>query len=178
MTLSHQLGKVAADAADGLGLAEPTGAALSKIAHVERKIGDAKLAMDKDIEERFYKPFDTTLKTLIANAMAARRAVHLNRVSYDATKSRFKTAKPEKVEMLKTEMEKAEDLFVASVEDSMAKMTRIVQSPEPLRNLADFVSAQLTYYKASFELLSELSPEIDELTVTNEALLKSDRDDE
>jgi len=174
MTLSHQLAKVAAEAADGLGLEEPTGAALAKISDVERKIGDAKLAMDKDIEDRFYKPFDTTLKTLIANAMTARRTVHQNRVAYDACKSRFKTAKPEKVEALKAEMEKAEDQFVASVEDSMAKMTRVVQSPEPLRNLADFVSAQLTYFKASYELLSELSPDIDELQVTNEALLKSD----
>lgn len=71
---------------------------------------------------------------------------------------------------LRTEMEAAEDEFVAAVDDSMGKMKLVAESTEPLKNLADLCAAQLAYHRQCFEALSELSPEIDELQVTNEAL--------
>lgn len=90
-------------------------------------------------------------------------------------------------------MEAAEDEFVAAVDDAMGKMKAVVENPEPLKNLADLVAAQLAYYKVSvyfqhcwlpglelmrvpfqeaYEALAEVSPELDELQVTNEALLR------
>ena len=69
-------------------------------------------------------------------------------------------------------MEATEDEFVAVVDDAMGKMTAVVESPEPLKNLADLVAAQLKYFREAHEALAELAPDMDELQVTNEALLR------
>jgi hypothetical protein len=45
-------------------------------------------------------------------------------------------------------MEKAEDEFVAAVEDAMNKMKAVVTSPQPLANLADLVAAQVSFERA------------------------------
>lgn len=73
----------------------------------------------------------------------ARKDVQNCRLNYDACKQRVKGAKPDKVEVLRHEMEKAEDEFVAAVEDAMNKMKAVVTSPQPLSNLADLVAAQV-----------------------------------
>lgn len=44
--------------------------------------------------------------------------------------------------------------------------------PEPLRNLAELVNAQLAFYKEAHEILAELAPEIDEMQVQQEALYR------
>ncbi|KAI9015540.1 hypothetical protein DFJ74DRAFT_609501 [Hyaloraphidium curvatum] len=172
LTLSHAIARATGQAAQALGTEEPTGAALQKVAAVSEKIGNAKIRMDNDITERFYKPFMNTQTGIIMPAMKARKDVQTCRLNYDACKQRVKTAKPEKLEAARHEMEKAEDEFVAAVEDAMNKMKAVVTSPQPLANLADLVAAQLAYYKEAYESLSELSPEIDELQITNEALNK------
>lgn len=47
--------------------------------------------------------------------------------------------------------------------------------PEPFRNLADLVAAQLQYFKEAQELLSDLAPELDEIQVTQESLYRNSR---
>ena len=44
--------------------------------------------------------------------------------------------------------------------------------PEPLRNLAELVTAQLTFYKEAHEILAELAPEIDDMQVEQESLYR------
>jgi hypothetical protein len=44
--------------------------------------------------------------------------------------------------------------------------------PEPLRNLAELVTAQLAFYKEAHETLAELAPEIDEMQVQQETLYR------
>jgi len=41
--------------------------------------------------------------------------------------------------------------------------------------LADLVAAQLTFYKEAQEILADVAPEIDELSVTQEALYRNSR---
>ncbi len=77
-------------------------------------------------------------------------------------------------------MTQAEDEFVAAVDEAMGKMKLVVENGEGLRALADLVAIQQQYHKvysnyilicqAAAEALAELSPELDELVVTNEAL--------
>ncbi|KAJ3341821.1 hypothetical protein HDU93_003942 [Gonapodya sp. JEL0774] len=172
-TQSHALARTSLEVANTLGTEEPTGAALLKFAKAQNKIGEARLKMDSDITNKFYKPFNTTLKTTIEFAMKARKQVQSARLNYDACKQRAATAPPARQEAARAEVEKAEDEFVAAVESAMDKMKAVVASPEPLRNVADLVASMLAFYKDGFETLSELSPELDELLVTNEALLKS-----
>ena len=45
---------------------------------------------------------------------------------------------------------------------------QVLDTPEPLRNLADLIAAQLEYHKKAYEILSELAPVVDQLQVEQE----------
>lgn len=45
---------------------------------------------------------------------------------------------------------------------------QVLDTPEPLRNLADLIAAQLEFHKKAFEILSELAPEVGALQVEQE----------
>ena len=46
---------------------------------------------------------------------------------------------------------------------------KVLDTPEPLRNLAELIAAQMEYHKKAYEILSELAPVIDGLQVEQEA---------
>lgn len=46
--------------------------------------------------------------------------------------------------------------------------SQLLDTPEPLRNLADLIAAQLEYHKKAYEILSELAPVVDGLQVEQE----------
>ena len=52
----------------------------------------------------------------------------------------------------------------------------MLDTPEPLRNLADLVAAQLEFHKRAYEILNELAPVIDGLQVEQEAQYRKGRD--
>jgi hypothetical protein len=45
---------------------------------------------------------------------------------------------------------------------------QVLDTPEPLRNLAELIAAQLEYHKKAYEILSELAPVVDQLQVEQE----------
>ena len=49
---------------------------------------------------------------------------------------------------------------------------QVLDTPEPLRNLADLIAAQLEYHKKAYEILSELAPVVDGLQVEQEVCHK------
>ncbi|KAJ3058253.1 hypothetical protein HDU98_005651, partial [Podochytrium sp. JEL0797] len=149
-------------------------AALKKFADTHNRVGEARVKMADEITARFHQPYTTTLNQLIGHAMKARRSVVAVRLNYDAARAKAKSphAKPEDEAKHRAEMESTEDEFVSVVDDAMAKMKLVVESTEPLKNLSDLVAAELAYFKTAHEALAELSPEVDELQVTNEALLR------
>jgi hypothetical protein len=51
---------------------------------------------------------------------------------------------------------------------------QVLDTPEPLRNLAELIAAQMEYHKKAYEILSELAPVIDGLQVEQEASRASD----
>ena len=50
-----------------------------------------------------------------------------------------------------------------------ANMVQVLDTPEPLRNLAELIAAQMEYHKKAYEILSELAPTIEGLQVEQEA---------
>ncbi len=46
---------------------------------------------------------------------------------------------------------------------------QVLDTPEPLRNLAELLNAQMEFYKKSYDILSELAPVIEGLQVEQEA---------
>jgi hypothetical protein len=171
----HQaLAKVCNQGSDQIGMEEPFGAALFKYATVAEKVGDLEVKMCKEATDKCVHPLQTTLHTSILNAMNARKKVSSARLRLDACKSRYNSAStPERKEALGAEVEKAEDEFIAAVEEATVLMKAVVESPEPLRNLADLVAAQLAFFKDAYQLFQDLAPEIDEMQVTQEALYRS-----
>jgi hypothetical protein len=52
-------------------------------------------------------------------------------------------------------------------------MKAVVESPEPLRNLSDLVTSQIDFYKEAYELLADISPEIEEIQSNQEAIYRN-----
>ncbi|KAI8850858.1 hypothetical protein BC829DRAFT_361318 [Chytridium lagenaria] len=173
-SLSHALARAATSGSAGLPTEEPLTLALRKFATAHERVGNARLNLDSDATLKFHQPMVATISQQIAHAMKARRKVQAARLTYDAARARLKASKPEREEAARSEMEAMEDEFVAVVDDAMGKMTLVVESGAgtALKSLAELVSAQLVYFKTAYEILAELAPEIDELQVTNEALLR------
>ncbi|EIE89779.1 hypothetical protein G6F46_009373 [Rhizopus delemar] len=174
-TLLHGLSRVAAQGSQEIGVEDPLGTALFKYATITHKVADARVRMDQAVVERFNKPVQTTLNASIEQANKARRRVQSIRLSLDACKARYRSARPEKSEAARLEVEQAEDQFVAAVEESTNLMKAALENPEFYRNLSDLVTAQLQYFKEAQELLSDLAPELDEIQVTQESLYRNSR---
>lgn len=49
-----------------------------------------------------------------------------------------------------------------------SRSIQVLDTPEPLRNLADLIAAQLEFHKKAYEILSELAPVVDGLQVEQE----------
>jgi len=173
--LPQALAQICKDGAKKVTTDDPLGAALQKYAQTMDKVGEEELAMCKDVTDKTVVPLSATLNTTIHRAMQARKKVQNTRLRLDAAKARFKAALPERQHTIRSEVETIEDDFVSTVEEALKYMKAVLEDPEPLRNLADLVAAQLAYYKKAHELLQEIAPEIDEMQVTQEALYRNSR---
>ena len=161
------------------------------------------MAQDHAIQSRFLAGWTTTLNTNIQFATKARKAVENSRLLLDSTKTAKKSQvigrgmNPDDETALgeeaRAEIEAKEDDFVSHVEEAQGVMknvrssgtgtnstdtnqTKVLDTPEPLRNLADLIAAQLEYHKKAYEILSELAPEIDQLQVDQESSYRTSRE--
>lgn len=56
-----------------------------------------------------------------------------------------------------------------SYQSIINRAVQVLDTPEPLRNLAELIAAQVEYHKKAYEILSELQPVIEGLQVEQEA---------
>lgn len=167
---------------------DPLATALEKYAVSMEKVGEARLAQDAQIQSRFLAGWSTTLNTNIMFATRARKQVENARLSLDATKAKAKggafplpgakkDGEEEHIsEEARAQIEQAEDEFVGQTEEAVGVMKNVLDTPEPLRNLADLIAAQLEYHKKAYEILSELAPVVDQLQVEQEASYRKSRE--
>ncbi|KAI4866253.1 BAR domain-containing protein [Hypoxylon rubiginosum] len=170
---------------------DPLATALEKYALASERLGETRLAQDAQIQSRYLAGWNTTLNTNLMFATRARKNVEKARLTLDSVKSRAKgntwkigagsprddhhtteELSPEAQE----EIEKAEDEFVTQTEEAVGVMKNVLDTPEPLRNLAELVAAQLEYHKKAAEILSELVPVIEGLQVEQEANYRKSRE--
>jgi hypothetical protein len=177
LAASHTLNTV-----EHSGQEDPIASALEKFAIAEEKVGEARLAQDSAVQARFLAGWSTTLNTQIKFATNARRSVENARLSLDATKSKIKHGPGINLpgshrenlgdehlsEERRAEIEAKEDEFVAQTEEAVSVFKNVLDTPEPLRNLAELIAAQLEYHKKAYEILSELSPVVDQLQTEQE----------
>ncbi|CAF9931741.1 hypothetical protein IMSHALPRED_008704 [Imshaugia aleurites] len=159
---------------------DPLATALEKYALASEKVGEARLAQDQQIQQRFLAGWSTTLNTNLMFATRARRGVENARLGLDATKAKGKGGKGEEDMPMsdehRAEVERKEDDFVGVTEEAVGVMKNVLDTPEPLRNIADLIAAQLEYHKKAYEILSELAPVVDGLQVEQEASYRKSRD--
>ncbi|KKY21496.1 putative bar domain-containing protein [Phaeomoniella chlamydospora] len=168
------------------GAEDPLATALEKYALAEEKVGEARLAQDAQIQSRFLAGWSTTLNTNLMFAQKARKAVENSRLMLDSVKATKKNnatgrgMNPDDEYSLsdhdRAEIEAAEDEFVSQTEEAVGVMKNVLDTPEPLRNLADLIAAQLEYHKKAYEILSELAPVVDGLQVDQEAKYRQSRE--
>ncbi|QSZ33180.1 hypothetical protein DSL72_002766 [Monilinia vaccinii-corymbosi] len=166
---------------------DPLATALEKYALAEERVGEARLAQDSQIQSRFLAGWSTTLNTNLMFATRARKSVENSRLLLDAAKAKAKKSgwnlpgqatqqhdgnEDEVIsEEARVEIEQAEDEFVGQTEEAVGVMKNVLDTPEPLRNLADLIAAQLEFHKKAYEILSELAPVVDGLQVEQEVRL-------
>lgn len=170
---------------------DPLATALEKYALAMERVGDARLAQDSQIQSRFLAGWNTTLNTNLTFAARARKNVENSRLTLDAVKARVKGTtfklgggharadRPDEAELsadAQEEIEKAEDEFVTQTEEAVGVMKNVLDTPEPLRNLAELVAAQMEYHKKAYEILSELAPVLETLQTEQEASYRRNRD--
>ncbi|KAE8444005.1 hypothetical protein EG329_001134 [Mollisiaceae sp. DMI_Dod_QoI] len=168
---------------------DPLATALEKYALASERVGEARLAQDSQIQSRFLAGWSTTLNTNLMFATRARKSVENSRLMLDAAKAKSKNGgwklpgqKPsdhdgeEASEEARVEIEQAEDEFVGQTEEAVGVMKNVLDTPEPLRNLADLIAAQLEYHKKAYEILSELAPVVDGLQVEQETRYRKSRE--
>ncbi|KAF4553079.1 GVP36-like protein [Elsinoe fawcettii] len=153
--------------------------ALEKYAVAQEKVGEARLYQDTQIASRFLSPWQTTLNTSIGYAAKARRAVADARLNLDAVKSRARArlgAEGNYDEKTRAEIEKAEDEFVAKVEEASGIMKNCLDTPEPLRNLVELVRAQREFYENAAKVLEEVEGEVERAQGEQEEAYRKSRD--
>lgn len=192
-TFNHALGRAAISSAHLLDHNDPLATALEKYALASEQVGEARIQQDKIIASRFNQPFTTTLNTnLNVFAAKARKNVENSRLTLDAAKSKTKGgplfnlpgqkkdqgmhSELQLTEEQRAEIEAAEDEFVGATEEAVGVMKNVLDTPEPLRNLADLVQAQLEFHKKAYEVYSELAPLIESLQVEQEANYRKSRE--
>ncbi|PNH52189.1 hypothetical protein VD0003_g5124 [Verticillium dahliae] len=170
---------------------DPLATALEKYALAQESVGEARLAQDAQIQSHFLNSWTTTLNTNLMFAARAGKNVEKARLTLDAVKARahgttWKLAQgsaqgdqPQSHELspeAQEEIEKAEDEFVTQTEEAVGVMKNVLDTPEPLRNLADLIAAQIEYHKKAYEILSELAPVVDGLQVEQETSYRKSRE--
>lgn len=205
-TFSHAIARASLASSQALHQAhagageDPLATALEKFALASERVGEARLAQDSQIQRSFLAGWNTTLNTNLLFAQRARRNVERSRLTLDAAKARAKgttwklptvgaggagPASPIRADAhddqdlspeAQEEIEKAEDEFVTQTEEAVGVMKNVLDTPEPLRNLAELVAAQMEYHKKAYEILSELAPLIEGLQVEQEASYRKSRE--
>ena len=170
----------------GTGADDPLAHALEKYAIASESVGEARLNQDRKIQNRFLAGWSTTLNTNLQTAQRARKSVENARLHLDAIKAKARGggfgkasaaqhSEEHYTEAQRAEIERAEDEFVNQTEEAVVVMKNVLDTPEPLRNLADLIAAQLEFHKRAQEILSDLAPEIDQLQVDQEVRLGGHR---
>jgi hypothetical protein len=186
-TFSHAVARAAVNSshmltAEQSGSSEdPLATALEKYAIASEKVGEARLAQDAQIQSKFLSGWSTTLNTNIQFATRARKAVENSRLSLDATKANAKGGAftlpgqapraggdEDLSEEARAKIEQAEDEFVGQTEEAVGVMKNVLDTPEPLRCVADLVAAQLEYHRRAYEILTELMPAVEQLQIEQE----------
>ncbi|EWC46300.1 hypothetical protein DRE_04471 [Drechslerella stenobrocha 248] len=166
-TFAHAVSRAASASAQLLPTSDPLEAGLEKLSTSSRQIGQARLAMDEAIVTDFIRPWTTNLNLTFKNVARDRQIVENSRLLLDSAKAKqrqrengggagginfFKkdpAAEAAADEQLRLEIDKLEDEFIATTVKAVTSMSDLLNTPEPLRGLSAYLSAQLDFHQAA-----------------------------
>lgn len=186
-TFSHAIARAGLAGSQSLATATPQGSTepdplsqgLEKFAIAQEKVGEARLDQDTAIQQHFLAGWSATLNQNIKAADKARAAVQSARLELDAVKSRAAgTGRHEEAytEQQRRAIEQAEDSFVEKVDAATSVMRNVLDTPEPLRNLAELVKAQAEYHSRAQEILQDVSKSISDIQLEQETSYRKARE--
>ncbi|KAK5116539.1 hypothetical protein LTR85_009164 [Meristemomyces frigidus] len=186
-TFSHAIARASLAGSQALAMATPQGStepdplaqALEKFAIAEEKVGETRLEQDEAIQGKFLSGWSTTLNQSLKAADKARTAVMNARLTLDAAKSRAAAGgrhEESYTEPQRRAIEQAEDVFVEKVDEATSVMRNVLDTPEPLRNLAELAKAQAEFHARAAEILEEVSRSIAEVQMENETSYRKARE--
>lgn len=186
-TFAHAIARASLAGSQDIATATPQGSTepdplsqgLEKFAIAQEKVGEARLEQDGKIQGRFLAGWTTTLNQSLKSADRARANVNAARLQLDAAKGRAAAGgKHEESysEQHRSAIEQAEDNFVEKVDQATSVMRNVLDTPEPLRNLAELVRAQAEYHAHAAEILEDVSKSIGEIQMEQESNYRKARE--
>ncbi|KDE05114.1 hypothetical protein MVLG_04457 [Microbotryum lychnidis-dioicae p1A1 Lamole] len=174
-TLPHALSRAAASGAVQVGPGRLANV-LKTYAVTSDKIGNARTIQDEEIQKNFLHPWSATLNASLQAAMKSRANVKSARIQLDALRGTLKSATggPSQ-EKARIEVEAAEEKLVNATEEAINLMRSVLDSPEPIKNLAALVKAQQAFYAEAAEALASIQGEMEEASVQAEAEYRKSR---
>ncbi|SCZ91021.1 BZ3500_MvSof-1268-A1-R1_Chr1-3g02484 [Microbotryum saponariae] len=183
-TLPHALSRAAASGAVQVGPGRLANI-LKTYAVTSDKIGNARTIQDEDIQKNFLHPWSATLNASLQAAMKSRASVKSARIQLDALRGTLKSATggPSQ-EKARIEVEAAEEKLVNATEEAINLMRSVLDSPEPIKNLAALVKAQQAFYAEAAEVRAQagwittfesIQGEMEEASVQAEAEYRKSR---
>jgi len=160
-TPNHLLASAFNSSASSLPEDSQLATALKKSGEAQGKIGQSRVRMNIEINNKFINKLSTSLETTFRNVYTARRLVLSSRMRLDAIKSQARSASPVEVESLSDDLQFAQNEFNSQVSVSTDLMKLLLNSPEAVLALTEFAHSMLNYFKEGFDILSELTPELD-----------------
>ncbi|KAF2771916.1 BAR domain-containing protein [Teratosphaeria nubilosa] len=185
-TFNHAIARASLAGSQALSMATPQGSTepdplaqgLEKFAIAEEKVGEARLEQDEAIQGKFLAGWSATLNQNLKAADKARAAVQTARLQLDAAKGRASAGgrhEESYSEPQRRAIEQAEDAFVEKVDEATSVMRNALDTPEPLRNVAELAKAQAEYHAKAAQILEEVSQNIAEIQTEQEELYRKSR---
>lgn len=165
-TLHHALGRALTTLSETLtgNNKEHISPVLAKVGTAETTIGNSQQVQDREISK-----VSVALRNLLRqtqNAVSkARRNVHNTRLDLDVKKSSLRHAGPNAANLgsLETEVERAEDEFVAAIEEASTLMKSAISTTsfKPVQAVVQLAKAQREYHRSAAEDLDKLIPQLE-----------------
>ncbi|KAJ9084177.1 BAR domain-containing protein [Entomophthora muscae] len=166
----HEMAVTFANCGLEMGVEEPTGSVLYKVATIQQKIGDAKLIMDQHIATDFVQALNVNLNTNIRYIEKARRDVDSLFNTLHIIKERHASAGDEPGPELEFQLNTAQSNYDKALDVTTQLMTTILNSPDTIKTISELVKAQLTYHQEAHQLLSDIFPQVNDMAAAQIAL--------
>lgn len=153
-----------------IGVDEPIGSSLYKVATIQQKIGDARLVMDQKLSTDVVQPLNVNLNTNIKFIEKARQKVEQLLAQLNSARARHAASGSDPGAELEFELTTAQSSYDQALEHTIQLMLNVLEAPHTIQTLTELIQIQLAYHQEAFQLLSDIYPQVQDIAAAQEAL--------